>query len=51
MARLTSDSNSKAGAVTARKNIASLARAVPAAAMVNKSNFGGYVKSAVGGKG
>jgi hypothetical protein len=43
MARLTSDSNSKAGAVTARKNIASLARAVPAAAVVNKSNFGAYV--------
>jgi hypothetical protein len=49
MARLTSNSNSKVGAVTARKNIASLARAVPAAAMVNKSNFGAYVKSATGG--
>jgi hypothetical protein len=49
MARLTSNSNSKVGAVTARKNIASLARSVPAAAMVNKSNFGAYVKSATGG--
>lgn len=50
MARVSSNSNSKVGAMTARKNIASLARAVPAAAMVNKSNFGAYAKSAVGGK-
>jgi hypothetical protein len=49
MARVTSNSNSKAGAVTARKNMASLARAVPAAAMVNKSNFGAYAKSPAGG--
>jgi hypothetical protein len=51
MARLTSNSNSgsKVGAVTARKNIGSLARSVPAAAMVNKSNFGAYAKSPVGG--
>jgi hypothetical protein len=49
MARLSSNSNSKVGAVTARKNIASLARPVPAAAMVNKSNFGAYAKSPDGG--
>jgi hypothetical protein len=49
MARLTSNSNSKVGAVTARKNIGSLARPMPAAAMVNKSNFSAYAKSADGG--
>jgi hypothetical protein len=42
MARVTAVS--KVSGVTKRANMSALAQAVPAAAMVNKSNFNAYVK-------
>jgi hypothetical protein len=49
MARVTSVS--KVVGVTKSANISALARPLPAAGMVNKSNFNSYLKSATGGKG